>query len=161
MRLLQQVRPFISRALLSVSARARPHGTGDHQPVPAFRIAVSRPGESRREETLETPHSPVTFDPQHPHHKRRRVQLKPYLCPCCTQPCLSPAKLGVHIQKCCPDLLKVQASGARFYRVFLTLDDRAEAKPTVAQSFCSVHADLVTCRSGRDCKRRSMQHAHG
>ena len=45
---------------------------------------------------------------QPPPHKRRRLDLQPFQCPCCTQQCLRPVKLVAHLQNCCADLVSPQ-----------------------------------------------------
>ena len=45
-------------------------------------------------------------------HKRRKLDLKPFACPCCTQQCLRPARLIAHLQACCPDLFSQQVDPA-------------------------------------------------
>lgn len=107
MRLQLLIRP--TRQLLHrVVAYSRPKIAAE-QSVPVFTIADRGPGPVRQA-ILDTLDAKQSFEQQHQHHKRRKVQLEPYYCPCCIQPCLTPPKLGVHIQKCCPDLFNAQVS---------------------------------------------------
>ena len=112
MRLLQLTRHIRSRHCVQpfACAQPKPDLPAAVQRVPAFAISRYRP-ESAHDENLEIPIAQRPSEQHHhAHYKRRRVQLTPYYCPCCIQPCLTPAKLGVHIQKCCPDLFNAQAS---------------------------------------------------
>ena len=105
--MLQLTRHIRSRHFVQPLACAQPKPAAG-QRVPAFAISAYKP--KSHDENLDIPIAQSPSEHHHAHYKRRRVQLTPYYCPCCIQPCLTPAKLGVHIQKCCPDLFNVQAS---------------------------------------------------
>ena len=52
----------------------------------------------------------VRLAQEQPPPKRRKLDLQPYPCPCCAQPCLRPVKLVAHLRACCSDLFTPQAS---------------------------------------------------